>query len=96
MQPILSGAFGSNPYAIDRVLKEEGLTFSTIDNFEQMKSTPGVYIVSVWNSNKISSRIHTVAIEVLQGNDIIMKNGDLDMDSTTEDIFITGYKVSRK
>ena len=61
-----------------------------------MQSTPGVYIVSAWNSNKIDSMIHTVALEVLQGSDIIMKNGDLVMDSTTEDIFITGYKISRK
>jgi len=61
-----------------------------------MQSTPGVYIVSVWNSNKIDSMIHTVAVEVLQGSDIIMKNGDLVMNSTTEDIFITGYKISKK
>jgi len=40
--------------------------------------------------------IHTVAVEVLQGSDIIMKNGDLVMNSTTEDIFITGYKISKK
>jgi hypothetical protein len=95
-QPFASGYLGSNPYSIGRVLDAEGLKYSTIDSFEQMQSTPGVYIVSVWNSNNIDSKIHTVAAEVIQGETPNFINGNLDMFSTTEDIFITGYKVSRK
>ena len=95
-QSYLTGSFGSNPFSIGKVLNAEGLKYSTIDSFEQMKSTPGVYIVSVWNSNEFNSMIHTIAIEIVDGKEPYMPNGNFNMDSTTEDIFITGYKVSRK
>lgn len=96
MQPVLRGGFGGNPFSIGKVLKAENLKYSTIESFEQMKGTPGVYIVSVWNSNDFDSMIHTIAIEIVDGEEPRMINGDFNMDSTTEDIFITGYKVSRK
>ena len=95
-QPFIRGGFGGNPFSIGKVLEAENLKYSTIESFEQMKSSPGVYVVSVWNSNEFNSMIHTIAIEIVDGEEPHMINGYFNMDSTTEDIFITGYKVSRK
>ena len=55
----ISGFFGSNPYAIGRVLDSYGMNYTRVKANEITKH--GVYIVSFFNSNSLM--IHTIAVE---------------------------------
>jgi hypothetical protein len=64
-----------------------------------MLKTPGIYIVVIWNTSDINSALHGVAVEVKDDGTMKAYNNDTDSlntDSYTEDIFVTGYRVSRK
>ena len=54
------GFFGSNPYAIGRVLSREGIAYSRvgIDNMHQ----EGIYVISFWNEGAPWNGLHTVAV----------------------------------
>ena len=54
------GALGSNPYAIGRVLDNEGIGYSRVglDDITQ----EGTYIISFWNDNAPCNGLHTVAV----------------------------------
>ena len=54
------GALGSNPYAIGRVLKKEGIAYSRVGLNEMTKS--GTYIISFWNEGAPWKGLHTVAV----------------------------------
>lgn len=54
------GCFGSNPYSIGNVLKNEGISYSRVDINGMNK--PGIYIISFWNDNPLQNGLHTVAI----------------------------------
>ncbi len=57
---LLRGALGSNPYAIGRVLKKEGIECVRVRLSEI--SNKGTYIISFWNSKAPWSGLHTVAL----------------------------------
>lgn len=54
------GYFGSNPYAIGRVLRKEGIAYSRVGINDMTQS--GTYIISFWNDNTPWNGLHTVAI----------------------------------
>ena len=54
------GYFGSNPYAIGKVLKSEGVDYSRVSLSEMKKA--GTYIISFWNDNVPWGGLHTVAV----------------------------------
>ncbi len=57
---LLRGALGSNPYAIGRVLKNEGLECERVRLSEI--TNKGTYIISFWNSKAPWRGLHTVAL----------------------------------
>ena len=57
---VLLGAWGSNPYAIGRLLKKEGVACRRVGLAELNR--PGRYIISFWNKNKPWHGLHTVAL----------------------------------
>lgn len=57
---VLLGAWGSNPYAIGRLLKKEGIACRRISLTELNRG--GLYIISFWNRNKPWHGLHTVAL----------------------------------
>lgn len=57
---ILRGVFGSNPYAIGRVLKSEGIEYTKVRLRDITQD--GVYIISFWNDNAFWKGLHTVAV----------------------------------
>lgn len=96
-QSILNGAFGTNPYSLPRVLSAEGLNYSVVNSFDSIKDCEGVYIVSFWNSADLGSAVHTVAVEVDDKGNLHIYNNGKDVNSFTDDnIYITGYKISKK
>ena len=54
------GFFGSNPYALGRVLSLRGLKYTRVDVDEM--TNPGVYIISFWNKGAPWNGLHTVAV----------------------------------
>lgn len=54
------GVFGSNPYAIGRVLKAEGIEYSKVRLNDITRE--GTYIISFWNDNAFWKGLHTVAV----------------------------------
>ena len=54
------GYFGSNPYAIGRVLKKEGIEYSRVGLNEMSQN--GTYIISFWNEGAPWNGLHTVAV----------------------------------
>lgn len=73
------------------------MKYQTIYSFDDM-ATPGIYIVSFWNSDDFKSQIHTVTVNVKDATqDPIAYNTKYWNDNVnSKRIFITGYKVSRK
>ena len=56
------GAYGSNPYALKRMVEMEGLKGKYV-NRRQLLSAPGTYIFSFWNSGGLISGLHTIITE---------------------------------
>ncbi len=54
------GCFGSNPFAIGRVLNKEGIEYSRIGLDDMAQE--GTYIITFWNENAPWGGIHTVAV----------------------------------
>ena len=54
-----AGVFGSNPYAIRRVLGSLGIRAEKVSAAE-MNSVPGAYVFSYWNPGGLFSGLHTV------------------------------------
>ena len=65
--------------------------YNIIDEIDDL-NTPGVYIVSFWNSDDFGSMIHTIAVKIDENGQLDPHNGEL----SSEQIFITGYQVYRK
>ena len=58
---LAGGFFGSNPFAIGRVLHSEGIDYSQVNDVGEMTAT-GTYIISFWNSGAPWNGLHTVAV----------------------------------
>ena len=58
---LAGGFFGSNPFAIGRVLRSEGIDYSQVNDVGEMTAT-GTYIISFWNSGAPWNGLHTVAV----------------------------------
>ena len=54
------GYFGSNPFAIGRVLRRYGIGYSKV-NLDEM-TQEGIYIISYWVKGSIFEGLHTVAV----------------------------------
>ena len=54
------GYFGSNPYAIGKVLSNEGISYSRVGLSGMTE--PGTYIISFWNDEPLKNGLHTVAV----------------------------------
>lgn len=59
------GFFGSDPYAIGKVLKSSGLSYTKVT--ANQLSNEGIYIISFWNCNPPWNGLHTVAFEYYDG-----------------------------
>ncbi|MBQ7820702.1 MAG: hypothetical protein IJ391_00265 [Clostridia bacterium] len=62
---MLNGTFGTNPYAIGRYFESRGYSVEKVEGDRIVSGkTPksDVYILSYWNSDKVSEALHTVAI----------------------------------
>ena len=88
-QAVLQGTWGSNPYEIGNVLDEVGLDYRQIYGLGALKK-PGLYIVSVWNTDDVDSMIHTFTVEVSSTGELHTYNGEFN----DNQIFITGYKIN--
>lgn len=91
LQDFLRGKFGSNPYAISRVLDAYNVGYTKIDDLNALKE-PGVYIVSYWNNMDFDSQIHTVTVEIDSSGKPEVKNAT--WTKVQNGLFITGYKIS--
>ena len=58
---LLYGVFGTNPYAIGRVLRNDNIAYSRV-NYDEMTQS-GIYIVSYWTGKPFLSQIHTIAVQ---------------------------------
>ena len=54
------GYFGSNPYAIGKVLRKEEISYLPVGLSNMTK--PGTYIISFWNDEPLKYGLHTVAV----------------------------------
>ena len=54
------GYFGTNPRAIGRVLKHDGIEYSNVDLSDMTQE--GIYIISFWNPGVPFHGLHTVAV----------------------------------
>ncbi len=61
------GFFGSNPYAIGRVLESEGIQYYNVSSTSNM-TLYGTYIMSYWTDTPFMSTIHTIAISYYADN----------------------------
>ena len=95
MQKSADGKLGGNPYSISQVLASEGIKYKEINGFYGVKE-PGIYIVSFWNSMEATSGLHTIAIEVYNDGTAKYYNNGGENKFNEQEIFIAGYKVSRK
>ena len=59
------GKRGANPYCIGKVLSSYGVNWITAD-LDQM-CDPGIYILSYWKDEKLSSGRHTIAVHTRSG-----------------------------
>jgi hypothetical protein len=98
-QPILKGGFGTNPYKLGQVLEAENIKYTQINSYDEMLESPGIYIITVWNTSDLNSALHGITVHVKEDGTITPYNAGssgLNMNSLDEDIFVTGYRVSRK
>ena len=95
IQDIQNGEWGGNPYSISEILAHEGIKYKEIKGFYGVKE-PGIYIVSFWNSMEPTSGLHTIAIEVYNDGTAKYYNNGGENKFNEQEIFIAGYKVSRK
>ncbi|MBR0343597.1 MAG: hypothetical protein Q4D71_07650 [Oscillospiraceae bacterium] len=56
------GAYGSNPYALKRMVEMEGLKGKYV-RWKELICTPGTYIYSYWNDGGLMSGLHTIITE---------------------------------
>ena len=82
-----AGYFGSNPYAIGKVLQKYGISYKSIANTDAM-SEDGVYIMSFWNEGAPWNGLHTVAVKIDGGN---CKAYNLNGYNEVENIDLKGY-----
>lgn len=90
LQAVLKGKFGSNPYAISRVLNAKNIRYRKISSLNALKE-PGIYIVSYWNSFDWASMIHSVTIEITLGGEYNVMNAV--WNTVVAGKFITGYEI---
>ena len=55
------GKWGTNPFSLERLCPDEGFSFQRIKN---IPSEPGIYIISFWNSPRLSDGVHTVCVQI--------------------------------
>ena len=64
---MLNGHFGTNPYAIDEILKYLGIPYKAFNSVEKMDASlapNNTYILSVWNdAGNVLSMVHTYMLE---------------------------------
>ncbi len=61
---MLNGTWGTNPYAIERYFKQKGYEVSRVEGDDIINNkTPeaDAYILSFWNTDRVTSALHTVA-----------------------------------
>ena len=59
---VRNGKWGINPYLLDKLASQHGLSCNNITKNTPPINEPGVYIISFWNSRKLTSGIHTVCV----------------------------------
>ena len=66
------GAYGSNPYALKRMIELEGLKAEYV-NRKQLLNCPGIYVFSYWNNGGLIKGLHTI-ITVYDGKAFTLYN----------------------
>ncbi len=62
---MLNGTWGTNPYAAERFFKQRGYEVSKVEGDDILNDKipdADAYILSFWNSDKVSESLHTVAV----------------------------------
>ena len=66
---MLFGEFGTSPFEIGRYFKKKGYSVKTYEGDKEILNAElpdaDTYIISFWNSDKVSSAIHTVSMDKL-------------------------------
>ena len=60
---IRSGRWGSNPLWLPRFASEYGIKLEKLEN--NLPQSDGIYILSFWNTGKVSDGVHTVCMEIM-------------------------------
>ena len=94
---MLNGEYGTNPYSTKRYFEDRGYKVDSLDGDDILnKDIPDadVYVLSFWNSPKISKALHTVAVRKTgKGIEIFnLQNGFTD--STAEPSIKEFFKTS--
>ena len=88
----LFGAFGTSPFAIDDYFKKQGYKVKTFTGDKKIYNLDipdaDTYIVSFWNSDKVTDMIHTISVDKLPNGKYKLYNakGDtpIEIDSLNE------------
>ncbi len=74
---MLGGAWGTNPYAIERYFKQKEYEVSRVEGDDIINNkTPDAdaYVLSFWNSDKVNDALHTVAIRKTEIGKYVLYN----------------------
>lgn len=58
------GKWGTNPFSLDKLCPDEGVSLKRIKN---LPTESGIYILSFWNSRRIKDGLHTVCVQITEG-----------------------------
>ena len=97
---ILNGTWGTNPYAIERYFKQKGYQVSRVegDNILQKKlPNADAYVVSFWNTDKVTGQLHTVAARKDESGEYVLynyvkKNSSYDNDDSLQEIIASDVR----
>lgn len=92
---MLSGKFGTNPYAIKRYFEKEGYSVKVVEGEKIINHdlpNADAYIVSFWNSNDVMDALHTVAIRKKSDGRYELFNYDSNEENLSEKTKSLKYK----
>ncbi len=97
------GKYGSNPYALKRMLKQFGLNAERVSKYTVLNQS-GLYLYSYWNYGGLMKGLHTITVKNDNGNFELYNYGDMGVrtmdpylwDERFWKRFIIGYRITEK